>query len=249
MTSAELPSDLPSELLAATKAAVQRTRLARRGSWFPLTLFGLITIAAAPWYAMNQPTSIPVPGVPGVSRILTPPRGLFGLDFSWLNDRAITVYWLVTLAVGYAATIAFYRYRSHRSGVTGRVLPFVWTGIAALALLICLSPTVASRIGLAWLPADLVLRDLTPMLVIAVGLFVLAYLERSPALVAFAAFFFVVALVSNLYDVENQSATIGWTPTWRWQMLPNLWLAGFTLLLGGLGFGLATALRSRRRTL
>jgi hypothetical protein len=55
--------------------------------------------------------------------------------------------------------------------------------------------------------------------------------------------------VSNLYDVENQSATIGWTPTWRWQMLPNLWLAGFTLLLGGLGFGLATALRSRRRTL
>ena len=89
---------------------------------------------------------------------------------------------------------------------------------------------------------------MVPLLALVPGLFVLAWLERSLPLATFGALFLAVALISNLYDVENQTPLIGWTPSAEWSLLPNLWLSGFTLLLGGLGFALATVPQRRRRT-
>jgi hypothetical protein len=50
---------------------------------------------------------------------------------------------------------------------------------------------------------------LTPLLTIALGLFVLAWVERSFALGLFAAAFLTLALVVNLYDIENLFQRVG----------------------------------------
>jgi hypothetical protein len=205
-------------------------------------LFGAITIGAAPWYGDSldagcfhyAPVGSPVQTCMGTGTV---PWGA-------------TVYWLVAVVLGYIATLAFYQWRSLRTGVAGRVLPYAAAGVALLAVAAIATPAATSR----WrddpfrvVPGDLESRGMTPLLVIALGLFVLAWLERSIALAVFAAGFFAVAMLSNLYDVENQSPAIGWTPSDQWQLLPNLWLSGFTLLLGGIGFGVAATLRARNK--
>ena len=133
--------------------------------------------------------------------------------------------------------------------MAGRALPYVLAGVAFLGLAVLASPAVWAGVGPlhgVGLPGDLTTRGLLPLLVLALGLLVLAYSERSAALAGFAALFLAVALVSNLYDVENRTPSIDWTPSEAWSLLPNLWLSGLTLLLGGLGFGLAAALRGGR---
>ena len=242
----------PSELLAAATQAVQRTREARRGFWFPLVLFGIIIIGAAPWYRVGSDTGCfgftPV----GSQQTLCSDMvggGFFGL-YPGVDSTGTALYWLVAVVLGYAATVAFYHWRRLRTGVAGRILPYVLTGVALLALAVMATPTVSwhwHQDPFTVMPGDLSIRGMAPLLVVALGLFVLARLERSVPLAAFACLFLTVALVSNLYDVENQTPAIGWTPSEQWSLLPNLWLSGFTLLLGGIGFGLAVTMRARSR--
>jgi hypothetical protein len=233
----------PAQLLADATAAGRLTREARHGFWFPLVLFGLLVIGAAPWYPVPSPSCPPGTVVCG---------GLTANDQP-PNSLGVTLYWLIAVGLGYATTLGYYRYRAHRVGVAGRIWPYLTTGLALLAITLLATPEVGDRLGnlldgnVLTTPGGLAIRGMTPLLALAVGLFALARLERSLPLAGFALLFLVVALISNLYDVENQSPRIGWTPSAQWQLLPNLWLAGFTLLLGGLGFGLARLLRARAR--
>ena len=214
------------ELLGLAEAAQRRTREARRGRfWFPLVLFGALVIAAAPWYHQSQST----------------PRscqaGLCPVRIPTGTTHGATVYWTVAVILGYAATLGYYRWRATRVGVASRVWPYLAVGFGLFAAL-----------AVVTLPGDLSIRGMVPLLALVPGLFVLAWLERSLPLATFGALFLAVALISNLYDVENQTPLIGWTPSAEWSLLPNLWLSGFTLLLGGLGFALATVPQHRRRT-
>ena len=64
---------------------------------------------------------------------------------------------------------------------------------------------LAARCG-CWsfaLPGDLVVRGLLPLIVVAVGFAALAGAQRSVEFGVFAAGFFAVALVANLYDMAN----------------------------------------------
>ncbi|SEK50437.1 hypothetical protein [Streptacidiphilus jiangxiensis] len=230
----------PAQLLAEAAAVARRTRAARPGFWFPLVLFGLLVIGAAPWYSLAQPDcprtgTVTVCSFAGVEE---PP-----------NSLGVPLYWLFAVLLGYAATLAYYRLHASHVGVAGRVWPYLATGSALLAVTLLATPAVSLRLlqGRVVTTDDLAIRGMTPLLALAAGLFVLARLERSLPLAGFAVLFLVVALVANLYDVENQSPRIGWTPSAQWQLLPNLWLAGGTLLLGGLGFGLVRLLRGRAR--
>lgn len=245
-----MEAEEPAQLLAAAARAAKRTREARRGFWFPLVLFGVIVIGAAPWYVTSATAGCSaVTGVAPVVEICHAHDSFFG-SVPGVDSGGATLYWLIAVVLGYAVTVAFYQWRRLRTGVAGRALPYALAGVALLALSVLASPAAAQSWHFdpfAHLPGDLVLRGLTPLLVIALGLFVLAWLERSIPLTAFAVLFLVVALVSNLYDVENQTSSLGWTVPGDWTMVPNLWLSGFTLLLGGLGFGLAVAARSRGR--
>lgn len=112
-----------------------------------------------------------------------------------------------------------------------------WSPLALLALLVVTTRVHVFPFG------NLVIRGLTPLITIAIGLFVLARSERSWPLATFAAAFLALALVASLYDMENVAYRLGLgSPGFQ----TNVIVAGVTLLLGGLGFGL-TGLVSKRR--
>jgi hypothetical protein len=79
-------------------------------------------------------------------------------------------------------------------------------------------------------------RGLEPLLVIGIGLGVLARLEHNRRLVVFAVAFLALALVANLYDMQNEVYRLGWKLPVGAVSLPNLVVPGLFLLLGGAGF-------------
>jgi hypothetical protein len=96
-------------------------------------------------------------------------------------------------------------------------------------------------------PGDLVPRGTFPFLIIAAGLWALAWAERSRALAAIAAVYSAAAVASSLYNVENILFRLGWTPTgqdWRLTSLPNVLLPALVLLAAGAG---AFAVQRRRQ--
>ncbi|HZU74093.1 MAG TPA: hypothetical protein VE990_15110 [Acidimicrobiales bacterium] len=100
------------------------------------------------------------------------------------------------------------------------------------------SPQVEPR---AWFGAavtldrvpDLMVRGLIGLLVIAVGLALLAALERSIPLAVFVSGFTGLALLACLYDISN---VISFGGALGAQALPNVVLPGAALLIGGIGF-------------
>ncbi|MBC3841014.1 hypothetical protein GXW82_14195 [Streptacidiphilus sp. 4-A2] len=163
------------ELLGLTEAVRRRTREAMGGRfWFPLVLFGALVIAAAPWYRQPQPAPASCQDNLCVVRI---PAG---------SMHGATVYWVIAVVLGYAATLGYYRWRAARVGVVRRVWPYPAVGLGLLGAM-----------ALVVLPVDLSIRGMVPLLALAPGLFVLAWLERSLPLAAFGALFLAVALTSN----------------------------------------------------
>ncbi|MGH9071930.1 MAG: hypothetical protein ACRDX8_12385, partial [Acidimicrobiales bacterium] len=127
---------------------------------------------------------------------------------------------------------------ARRRGVTRSVRAFVATGVGLLGLLV-----VTSLAGLLRF-SDLTVRGLTPLITIAIALFVLARPERSWSLAAFATTFLALVLLANLYDIENMTYRIG-----RGSFgAMNVVVVGVALLLGGIGFGLSGLLAGRKGT-
>jgi hypothetical protein len=97
-------------------------------------------------------------------------------------------------------------------------------------------------------PGDLVVRGTFPFVIIAAGLWVLAWAERSRALTLIAAVYTATALLASLYDIENVLFRLGWNPAgndWRLTSLPNVLLPALVLLAAGAG---AFAVQRRHRT-
>jgi hypothetical protein len=147
-------------------------------------------------------------------------------------SRWATLYWVVAIALGFAFVLAYYRHRALSLGVQGRVWPAITVGVGLLAILV-----LVNRAGEAAAP-DFWVRGTGALLVIAIGLLVLAVLERSRPFALFTAGFFALALLSSLYDDINILARIGLGTAFQGSAegLPNLLLPGVYLLLGGFGF-------------
>jgi hypothetical protein len=164
------------------------------------------------------------------------------------NQRAIALFWVIALPAAYLAIATGYRLRAKRRGVASRPAPYVVVGIALLLTLVITSPGVAALLHLPhWVAilsatGDASVRGLEPLLTLALGLFALAFIERSRTLLAFAGVFLAVALFADLYDIENLTRRIGLGLQGQ---EVNVIVAGGFLLAGGLGFGLAR-LRSGR---
>jgi hypothetical protein len=206
--SEEEPMDRPhaAEWLYSAEGAKRRARQARRAFWFPLLLFGALVLGAALLYRY--------PNYEGTNTVL-PTRGLgrigdFAGGFFLRDPGLVSWYWLLGLPFGYVVTVAYYRWRARRKGIASPVLPYVITGVALLGILIITVPGgIASMLHIpnsalqALRPGDLFVRGFTPLLTVALGLFVLAWGERSTPLALFAAGFFGLSLLVNLYDIEN----------------------------------------------
>ncbi len=127
--------------------------------------------------------------------------------------------------------------------------------LTALALVIPPLSQVPSPHWLSWLqhlqvlwPGDLMVRGTFPFVIIAVGLWALAWAERSRALAVIAAVYTATALLASLYNVENLLFRLGWNPApgdWDLTSLPNVLLPALVLLAAGAG---AFAVQRRHRT-
>jgi hypothetical protein len=235
-------ADLAGEL----RALRRRTRTDRHAYWFPLVLFGLITCGAIPFYLQGTPAGRGAPSGPAL-----PMLGGF------LAHRHLGYYWLVALLAGVLLTLLWYRRNARRVGLQTPALGYLVTVavLTGLALAIPLLSQVRSPHSLRWLhhlqllwPGDLVIRGTFPFVIIAVGLWALAWAERSRALAVIAAAYTGAALLASLYDVENVLFRIGWNPgpgQYDLTTLPNVLLPALVLLAAGAG---AFAVQRRHRT-
>jgi hypothetical protein len=232
---AEPPGDA-AELAGELRALRRRARADRHAYWFPLVLFGLITCGAIPFYLQG------------------PPAGQFASDGpalpmlgGFLAHRYLGYYWLVALLAGLLLTLLWYRGNARRVGLQTPARGYVIT-VAVLTGLAATIPPLSQLRSPHWLrwlhflqvlaPGDLIIRGTFPFVIIAVGLWALAWAERSRALAVIAAAYTAAALLASLYDIENVLFRFGWNPG-RGQLdltsLPNVLLPALVLLAAGAG--------------
>ncbi|GAB3156851.1 hypothetical protein GCM10027290_55720 [Micromonospora sonneratiae] len=200
------PSNNPtaSELLASVDALRRDARTARHAYWFPLLLFGLLTVIAAPLYVESVD---PAPmRVPRENHILT------GLGGQFLEHSAsLGWYWLVALIGGYVASLGFYRFHARRVGVQTPTRGYLIAGIVGIPLgltlpimldFLLLNAATSVSEATSWLTGRLLSisdRGMFPHLIIVVGLVVLARLERSRGLSIVVAGYAAAVLLVNGY--------------------------------------------------
>jgi hypothetical protein len=164
------------------------------------------------------------------------------------SQLAAYVFWLVAAPLAYALCAAWYRRRAHRLGLALRWERFLGLGVclfAVLAVLYALPhrpvPTVTGSGSVAPLLAldageVIVAALLSPLVVVAFGLLVLGWVERSWPVAVAALVYGGVATVINLYG-------FGQIPPWLARPHgamneffaspgPNVVLLGTILLLG-----------------
>jgi hypothetical protein len=224
----------PGELLGEMRALRRRARLARHAYWFPLVLFGLLTLASVPFYIRRRPVG---------RGVFAFGRGLSVLQSGYLGGPGLlevaegtAYYWLAAMLLGVGATVLWYRWRGNRIGLRTPARAYLITGLVLLALAL-LIPVVSGRsvrLPPLW-PGGYVISDLFPLVLIGLGLFVLAWSERSTGLAAIAAGYFAISLVANLYILNNVLSRLHWNLSPAAAALPNVVLPALVLLLTGAG--------------
>ncbi|MEU7529978.1 hypothetical protein AB0A74_29915 [Saccharothrix sp. NPDC042600] len=151
----------------------RRTRRTRHGYWFPLLMFGVLTLGSMPllrpfdW--RNSPTRRCEHGpdgqvrsctdqtpttsfeVPGLGRI--DPLGVFNSGYLGpvANPLALGLYWLGVLVFGFLATVWWYRWRALRVGVETSTRTYAQVTVCGLGVLL-LVPLISAVGGrLLWL--------------------------------------------------------------------------------------------------
>lgn len=235
------PAGGEAALLADMKALRRRARTERHAYWFPLVLFGLLTCASVPFYVLPRP-----PGGIGVVPSGSPLPVLGGYG-ALTVQRSLGYYWLAALLGGLLLTLMWYRWNARRVGLATPARGYLVTTAALTVLALVIPPLsqVRSPGWLSWLryldvlwPGDLVLRGTFPFVIIAAGLWVLAWAERSRALTVIAAVYTATALLASLYNIENVLFRLGWNPAgndWSLTSLPNVLLPALVLLATGAG--------------
>ncbi|MFI7210489.1 hypothetical protein ACIBP4_02245 [Micromonospora maritima] len=210
MASAPSPrEESPEELLESVTTLRRRARAARQAYWFPLLLFGVLTAAAAPLYVESTE--------PAALRATQDNPPLTGLGGDFLErSAALGWYWLAALVGGYLLSLAWYRRHGRRAGVQTPTRAYVAAGITGTLVGLVL-PVVLEFLlfntaapvsgGTRWLTGPLLgaaNRGMLPHLVIALGLAVLAHLERSRRLWLVVGLYTAVLVAVNAwFQVAN----------------------------------------------
>jgi hypothetical protein len=217
----------PAAVLREVGALRRRARADRHAYWFPLLLFGFLTVGALPLYVerLRCDSSGLCVTAAGPGR-----RVLFVLGGAVLSESSlIGWYWLAALLIGGLATVWWYRWRAHRRGVQGRVGLAVLVGFVTLAAMF---GGVLSWFGpYPWVLANL--HGTGAFLVIATGLLALAWLERSVWLTVSAVVYAIATGLAIFYDVDNVSYLMGLHLPSRYWQWPNVLLPALVLLVGG----------------
>ncbi|MGX6606581.1 hypothetical protein ACWKSP_31325 [Micromonosporaceae bacterium Da 78-11] len=221
----------PRRLLADVQALAQRVRLDQRTTWAALLVLAVVTLVAIPvdFFAM---------------KVDCHPDGSCAF-----TRRGMLFYWPPAMVLAYAAIAVHYLRVARERGLGGRVLPYAITGAATTVVL-----------PAAWLAVFLYFRShpypdsplpywyfvldrlVMPWGTIGVALLVLAWLERSVALLLFTAGYLASVLLVLPMSDGFSSPHLGI----RAAMAAPQLIVGIVLLLGAAGF--ARADRRRRRT-
>jgi hypothetical protein len=247
------PAGQPRELLGELVGLRRRARSARHAYWFPLVLFGLLSCAALPFYRPAFPLAGARQGSGAVAAVRSgqAAAGLPVLGGNPLQGSFfLGYYWLVALVGGYLLCALWYRRHARLAGLQTPAHGYVTTGVV-LTVAALLLPPLSRFAALRWLavlwPGDLVFRGTFPFLIIAAGLCVLAWAERSRVLAATALVYSGAALLASLYDVSNLVAPLGWSPAGSWpSSLANVLLPAAVLLAAGAAAGAGAASRRSR---
>ena len=221
----------------------RRTAVARLSSWLALLVAGVVVLAATPFYdylgARSNPTGCTNFAGGFICRTHLLSNGVFGMGlgssapgFFGNSSPDATTYWVISSFLGICVVVGFYWFRLRKIGATGRIWPIVSVGLGTLVL------GVASRDWFSYLPAEMTIRGMQALFIIALGLIVLAVIDRTWALTLFVIGFVGLALLSCLYNVSNLFQRLGISSDWpiNDQTLPNLILPGIYLLVGGTVF-------------
>jgi hypothetical protein len=221
----------PQGALSSARDLVRRVRAAQRATWFPLLVFAAVILASIPieryggYHRVACKTYSFNPAVGGLGRAC--------VAYSY----ALFAYWPAALILAYVAIAAFYAHQSRKRGVGTRVRPYVIAGIAlAVALIVATLWVIHSAVLSldAGLPAQQVVgltgRLVRPTFAIGLALLVLAWAERSLALLVFTVGYLVILLAP---------ITFGWVVIGRWFFSPPLVISASLLLLGAVGFAIA----------
>jgi hypothetical protein len=196
--------------------AARKTRAARPTRALPLLVLGLVIVGAMPFYVLDDPQAGQV---------------YYPLFWSGPVGTAASLwtvfYWLLALPLAYAFIVWWYARAARQSRVKVNVLPLVVTGAVVFGVMLA-----SALLYKPAFPADFVVRGLTPLLAIAVGLLVWAVVERSKGLTVVALVFLVAAISACLYDVANLLWFISWSDGMaRFALLPNLGFCALVLLV------------------
>jgi hypothetical protein len=249
--------DHPEEsgLLRELAALRRRARAARHACWFPLVLFGLLTCASFPFYLQSAG---PPSSSAGVLASLSNPGGKWlpffgGAPGSEQGD--LSYYWLAGLLGGLLATLLWYRWHARRAGLAtparGYIIGTAVLTVAALAippLSLVRSPhwlRFLQKLQVLW-PGDLIVRGTFPFVIIALGLLILAWAERSRALAVTAVVCVALSLLESLYNVGNIAYWLGWNLPAGAAPLMNVLPSGLLLLVAG---SVALLWQRRHRTM
>ena len=210
----------PRRLLSEARGLARRVRVDQRVTWFALLVLAAVTFVGIPfdWYFL-------------VSRCASDGSVC---EFS---RQGVLYYWPPALLLAYAAIAVCYVRVVRARGLVARVLPYALTGVA-LAVLFTAAwvaarlyfPTHPHRFGYWMLVLD---RLIAPWGTIGVALLVLARLERNLGLLLFTLGYLAVALVPIDFGWHWQGQGV------RTAFLPQQFVDGAVLLLGGIGFALA----------
>ena len=221
----------------------RRTAVARLSSWLALLVAGVVVLAAMPFYdylgARSNAAGCTTFAGGFICRTHLLSNGVLGMGlgssapgFFGNSSPDATTYWVISILLGLCVVVGFYWFRLREIGSVGRIWPIVSVGLGALVL------GVASRDWFSYVPAEMTIRGMQAMLIIALGLIVLAVIERTWAMSLFVIGFMGLALLSCLYNVSNLFQRLGISSNWpiNDQTLPNLILPGIYLLVGGAVF-------------
>lgn len=218
--------DDPRRLLADTRRLAHQVRLTRRVTWLPLLVLAAVTLVAIPVYRYGHV-------------ITCRPEG--DGQACTLTQQTPVIYWPLALALAYAAIAYWYLRVAQARGLSPRLLPYVLTGVALIAVFIA-----AQWVGHHYIRVHPPTQPYAPWIMrldhlvapsglIGVALLVLARLERHFALLLFTLGYLAVVMAPAGY---------GWADHWGWGapyafVLVPLLINGGVLLLGALGFAQA----------
>jgi hypothetical protein len=217
-------NDAPDAMLTELGELRSRTRADRHAFALPLLVFGALILIAPLLYSTGD-------GFPGTLADFFAVQS--GPDLA--NPNLLAWYWLATIAGGVGLTVWWYRRQGERTGVE--------TGTRAAVIAVA-GAAVLLALGVADVFYD---HGYKVLLMIAVLVIALAWLERSALLGAVAGLFSLAAIQADFamspWDMNSVFRELGWSVEWGpLTAFRTLLLPGLILLAGG-----ALALWSGRR--